>query len=680
MTDLLKDLNDRQKEAVTARLGPVLVLAGAGSGKTRALTYRIAWLLSEKKFKPENILALTFTNKAAGEMKERIVSLVGKSVKQKPAKFMQFPVTMGTFHSVCARILRKEIQHLNRGYNGNFTIYDSDDSLRLLKQIALEKGLAEQVRPQVFAYYIGQAKSRLVEPRQVVLDNGFLGEALSEVAEEYGARLREQNALDFDDLLCLVYELWKNDSQILRRYQDRFGYVLVDEYQDTNHVQYMLLKMLVKKHRNLFVVGDDAQSIYGFRGANMQNILDFQKDYPKAKIIILEQNYRSTGHILDAANEVIKLNPFQYEKNLWTDNPGGHKVNLYEATDETDEGEFVLRQILRETTTLVEDEPEPESGGILDKFMRASHRWRRPRIIASELPEDLNQTVILYRTHAQSRPFEELLLSAGVPYQVVGGFKFYERREIKDALAYLRLLNNQRDLVSLERVINIPPRGIGPATLRAVVADLQQSKYDFVDTASRHDKAGDFFEALSAGAALPKKRPVGDLLELLLIRSGYKMALLADRDQGAERWENIEELFNVAAKYRSLPWPEGLQAFLEEVALMTDLDRMEEGQSRLTLMTLHSAKGLEFDKVFFVGLEEGILPHSRSMLNPAEIAEEIRLAYVGITRARSELFLSYALKRQVYGELRRTMPSRILKAVPKKLINKISNQQHGNRI
>jgi len=680
MKDLLKDLNPEQKKAVTAPLGPVLILAGAGSGKTRALTHRIAWLIAQKKFKPENILALTFTNKAAAQMRERIEKLANleSGISNRNSKFeIRNSLTAGTFHSVCARILRSEIEKLNLGYTRNFVIYDSDDSQHLIKQITLELGLSDKIRPQVFAYYISQAKNRLVSVSDLHLPNEFTRGALLEVAERYQKRLAEMNALDFDDLLLLVSELWQKNKAVLLKYRERFQYVLVDEYQDTNHVQYILLRLLVSGHKNIFVVGDDAQSIYGFRGANMQNILDFRKDYPKARVVMLTRNYRSTAHILDAANEVIKLNPFQYEKKLWTENHSGPKVSLYEAADEVDEAKFVLKRILNlESRILNKEEIQyvPENASILDKVAKFRFRNSKFEIRNSEfdIPDNLSEIVVLYRTHAQSRAFEETFLSAGVPYQIVGGFKFYERREIKDVLSFLRMLLNPRDLVSMQRVINVPPRGVGPVTLKAIVSDFKKNNFDFT-TMRGHEKAGDFFETLAIAAALPEKKSALELMELILLRSGYKDQLQRDPEGGLERWENIEELFNAAAKYKTLPWKDGLLAFLEEVALMTDLDRADETGNKLTLMTLHSAKGLEFDKVFFVGLEEGILPHSRSLLVPSEIAEEIRLAYVGITRARRELYLSYARQRQIYGELKRSVPSRIIKAIPKRLINKITN-------
>lgn len=720
MRDLSANLNDQQREAVTVSLGPVLVLAGAGSGKTRVLTYRIAYLLSEKLFSPGEILALTFTNKAAGAMRERIEKLLnipslrglrqdvgGRSNLNEIATLPSVArndvthLTMGTFHSVCARILRAEIEKLppsaippdlrsqqgekERGYSRNFVIYDADDSARLVKQIVMELGISERIRPQVFGYYISAAKNRLLEPRALALDKPFLEESLQEVYELYQKRLQEHNAVDFDDLLRLVCELFSRDQTVLKKYQERFKYVLVDEYQDTNHAQYVMLRLLVKKHRNLFVVGDDAQSIYGFRGANMQNILDFKKDYPKARVIMLEQNYRSTQNILDAATEVIKLNPMQYEKKLWTENRSGTKLHFYEAADEMDEGRFVLRQILAKSEARESEELsyESEETPILNRFFQNRPRQYFPQVRSTDLPGDLNERVILYRTHAQSRPFEEVLLSAGVPYQIVGGIKFYERKEIKDVLAFLRLLANPRDLVSLERVINLPARGIGAAGFKTLAKAFAKYDYNFgrlslnLDDLALPPKAvagaKDFFGMLATSAKLSKTKSATEQMNFLLTRSGYKDSLLDGSPEGATRWENIEELFNVAARYKNLPWAPGVQAFLEEVALMTDLDSMEEEGNKLTLMTLHSAKGLEFNQVFLVGLEEGLLPHSRSLLSPQELAEEIRLAYVGMTRARQQLFLSYARQRQTYGELKRSTPSRILKAIPKRLLHKISN-------
>ena len=692
-------LNERQTEAVEAPLGPVLVLAGAGSGKTRVLTQRIAYLLQKKLFAPEEILALTFTNKAAAEMRSRIEQQTKelKDVKTKELKVSRSlgssvhplqGLTMGTFHSVCARILRTEIEKLNLGYTGKFVIYDSDDRDRLLKHIVLEQGIAERVRAQVFGYHISAAKNQLAEPGALRLESDFLQEALQRVYEEYEGRMREHNALDFDDLLLLVCRLWQKEPAVLKRYQDRFRYVLVDEYQDTNHAQYTFLRLLVKKHRNLFVVGDDAQSIYGFRGANLQNILNFRKDYPKAKVVILEQNYRSTQTILDAAAGVIKMNPSPYEKKLWTDNHRGERITLYEAADEVDEAEFVLNRIMNDESGAKEEAKkeelvyETEDTPILDRFMRDRSARRFPVIQRTrfEMP-DLRQMVVLYRTHAQSRPFEELMLRSGVPYQIVGGFKFYERQEIKDVLAYLRLTQNPRDLVSLMRVVNVPARGVGDVSFKILREALQKYEYSFRRlernlgeqklSAKAEKGAQDFFSALLVAQELPAAEPLHELMHVILSRTGYKAALLDGSEEGRDRWENIEELFNVAARYKTMPWEEGLTAFLEEVALMTDLDAFEEQSNKLTLMTLHSAKGLEFENVFLVGLEEGLLPHSRSLLSQSELQEEVRLAYVGITRAKKQLVLSYARQRQTYGEVKRSVPSRIIKAIPKELIEHI---------
>jgi len=646
------------------------------------LIFRVAYLLQKKMFRPEDLLVLTFTNKAAGEMKERINRILN----------MEFPhsnLAMGTFHSVCARLLRTEIENLNKGYDKYFVIYDTDDQIRLLQQIVLELGMQEHFRPQVFAYYISQAKNRLIKPGDLDIDS-YLENSVTKVYDLYQKRLRVSNALDFDDLLLLTCELFLTKPRILKKYQERFRYILVDEYQDTNHAQYVMLNRLAAGHQNLFVVGDDAQSIYGFRGANMQNILDFQNDYPKAKIIKLEQNYRSSQPILDVASAVIKLNPARYEKKLWTENRIGEKVGLYEAWDEVDESRFVVSRILNIESGMSNiEEPfyeSEEDTPILNKFFkRAGPRKPSFQIPYSkfEIPQNLSDFVILYRTHAQSRPFEEVLLSAGVPYQIVGGIKFYERKEIKDIISYLRLVQNPRDLVSLSRVINVPARGVGQVNFREINKALPKYKYNYervfnnLDDLSLTSRAlggvKEFFRIFIDAGDLPEEENLVNLMHFILARSGYKESLLKLGEEGQTRLENIEELFNVAAKYKRSPWAEGLSAFLEEVVLMTDLDRADDQGNKLTLMTLHSAKGLEFENVFFVGLEEGLLPHSRSLLSPEEIAEEIRLAYVGITRAKRYLYLSYARTRTTFGELKKTMPSRIIKAIPAKLLNKISN-------
>lgn len=684
MAGLLQDLNEKQREAVTAPLGPVLILAGAGSGKTRALTYRLAWLLEQGWFRPEEILALTFTNKAAEEMKHRVQALLGdrrpETGDRTPTSGLR--VTMGTFHSVCARILRKE-------FSPNFIIYDEEDRLKVIKQILLEQGLGDEFRPQVFGYYISQAKNRLLHPQDLELGREFFQQVLDEVYELYQGRLSDSNALDFDDLLAVTARLFRSRPRLLKKYQTRFQYVLVDEYQDTNHAQYILLKLLTEEHRNIFVVGDDAQSIYGFRGANLRNLLDFKKDYPEARVIMLERNYRSTQNILDAANQIIRLNPFQYEKNLWTKNSKGEKVFLFAAESELEEAEFVVNRIMNQELRIKQGGSEPvyvnyEQSSILEKFMKS--RKVESRVIHNSnfvIPDNLREQVILYRTHAQSRAFEEALMTSGIPYQIIGGVKFYERREIKDTLAYLRLVFNPKDLVSLARVVNLPARGIGSKAFSQLSAAFKKYQFSFkrlhnnLSKLNLPDKtlsgASRFFGLMLEAGHLPERKNILELADLLLNRSGYKEALLDGSEEGFLRWDNIEELLNVAGKYRQLPWRFGLGQFLEEVALMTDLDRMEEAANRLTLMTLHSAKGLEFDRVFLVGLEEGLLPHSRSLNEPEELAEEIRLAYVGMTRARKNLFLSWAKRRSHFGELRPGIPSRVIKAIPEKLIQRLSN-------
>jgi DNA helicase-2/ATP-dependent DNA helicase PcrA len=717
MSKLFDDLNDKQREAVTAPLGPVLILAGAGSGKTRALTYRIAYLIGKKMFSPDEILALTFTNKAATEMKRRVQTLLAagvsglrgayrqaSDVERKPTQdanrktirtappYNDIPsITMGTFHSVCVRILRADIEKLKAGRDRNFVIYDSDDQLKLIKQITLEMDLAEEYKPQVFSYFIGQAKNRLTDPMGLDLGKEYFQEKVQQVFEEYQKRLLENNALDFDDLLNVTVQLFQKQKKVLEKYRERFRYILVDEYQDTNHAQYLLLKLLSEKHKNLFVVGDDAQSIYGFRGANMQNILDFKKDYKKATVIKLEQNYRSSQNILDAANVVIKINSGQYEKRLWTENGKGDKVYLYEAQSDFEEGNFVVESLLgQEKNREIHyvDEGFVDGSGdesILAKYMRqakVSAPSRAKKFYFGEQPKNLNQTVVLYRTHAQSRAFEEALMNAGIPYQIVGGIRFYERKEIKDVLAYLRLVTNGRDLVGLSRVINEPRRGIGLKSFGIIKKLLKKFKFDFARlyknleqlelSAKALDGAERFFRVMSEAGQIEKEKNILDLMDHILLKSGFKEGLLDGSEEGEARWENVEELYNVAAKYKNRPWQEGLHLFLEEAALMSDLDQVDDEENRLTLMTLHSAKGLEFDRVFFVGLEEGLLPHSRSIANPEELSEEIRLAYVGMTRARKQLYLSFARSRQVYGETRRSVPSRVLKVIPKKLIQKLN--------
>jgi DNA helicase-2/ATP-dependent DNA helicase PcrA len=691
---ILANLNDRQQAAVTAPLGPVLVLAGAGSGKTKVLTHRIAYLVANEFFKPEEILALTFTNKAAKEMLSRVQNL-----------FPQIGMpAMGTFHSICARILRQEIQHL--GYTRGFVIVDADDQSKILKEIIGERNLGAKFPPNVFRNYISTAKNALQTPSELNLPiDAHLLNLTRDIYAEYQNYLFKQNSLDFDDLLMLTVKIFQNIPDVLVKYQQIFKYILVDEYQDTNHAQYILLYLLAvgtadhAAPRNLFVVGDDAQSIYGFRGSNLSNILNFEEHFPDAQVIKLEQNYRSTKNILAVAQEVIDINIEQKPKKLWTDNESGDKIKLLEVEDEIEEAKIIAKTIVKKAGGVVvndqityeeeevpdfsEDEiDQPKVYSILDKFLN-KQKASLKKVPSSSLfgiptlPKDhdtLNKYAVLYRTHAQSRALEEVFLQAQIPYQIVGGVKFYQRKEIKDTLAYLRLIVNHKDLVSLKRVINEPARGVGEksyqvlrdfvlntegdlGTFRLKVAEIKLSP-------KQYNAVQNFFRLIEEFTIFGEEENILSLMRLMLKKTGYEAWLRDGTEEGENRWDNVEELFNVAAKYQAMPWKEGLEQFLEEVALMTEVDSHNDEKDQVTFMSLHQAKGLEFDTVFLIGLEEGILPHSRSLLNPTEMAEEVRLAYVGITRARRNLYLIYAQARRLFGQLQSFPPSRILKSLP----------------
>lgn len=723
----LSSLNKKQKEAVTIGMGPVLVLAGPGSGKTKTLTHRIAYIIEKKMVHPDNILALTFTNKAAKEMRARVSVLL----ERLPGAAER--LTMGTFHSVCAKILRHEITAL--GYGSDFVIFDSGDQQKTIKDFLEELRIdSKKMPPSLFSALISRAKNQLQTPAEVNIGlESPMREKLAEVYGRYQDALYRQNALDFDDLLMLTVKIFQSMPKVLAKYQKKFAYVLIDEYQDTNAAQYALLRMLTE-HHNAFVVGDDAQSIYKFRGSDITNILNFEKDYPESVLIKLEQNYRSTKHILEAAQKVIELNPEQKEKVLWTENPHGEKIILTCEQDERAEGEFVAREIVKLAT---ENYTEPNMGGsrnelqyekedtkpvfsILDRFikakkMQASYTASFGRGLVPQLPKKhkpLNEFCILYRTHAQSRAIEEVLMEASIPYQIVGGFKFYERKEIKDIIAYLRLTLNFRDLVSLKRVINEPPRGVGEKSYEIIrdfilnfrESDAKQEQVSFADAitgafenkekrkkqdieapvlrfsefrvafaeiklqARAYSGAQEFFATLEELNSFNEQFTLHELINLITRKTGYEKYVRDGSPQGESRWENIQELINVAHKFAKLPWKEALVEFLQEVALISEIDSKDETKDAVTLMTLHSAKGLEFDNVFFVGLEEGILPHSRSLINPDELSEEVRLAYVGLTRARKRLFLVYTHSRRVFGNVQVNVPSRILRALPKETL------------
>jgi len=614
---ILNGLNEKQIEAVKTTEGPVLILAGAGSGKTKALTHRIAYLIKEKKVHPQNILAVTFTNKAAGEMKSRIDKLLGaiRSLKGTHSQIFQLP-WMGTFHSVCAKILRKEIQNL--GYRRSFVIYDEDESLLAIKHAmdALEID-KKQYNPKTIKNFISGAKNELLTPRKYApYARGHFGEIVIKVYEQYQKDLKAANALDFDDLIMKAVELFEKIPAILSRWQNLFRYILIDEYQDTNFAQYRLVKLLAQKYKNICVVGDDFQSIYSFRGANFRNILDFEKDYPEAKVIKMEQNYRSTKSIIAAAQKIIEKNILRSEKELWTENEEGLPATVFEAQNEIDEVDFIRTEI---------------------EALKNFHK--------------LNDFVILYRTNAQSRILEEIFMQNQIPYRLIGALRFYERKEIKDILSYLKLILNSEDKVSLKRIINVPARGIGEKTMKAL--DIKNPKVK---------KFFEMMEYLRQGA---KKQKITELIDEIANTTGYKKFILDGTEEGEMRWENIEELKSVATRATSL------EEFLEQVALVSDIDNYDTSADAVTLMTLHNAKGLEFPVVFIVGLEEGLFPHVNSMFEPAELEEERRLCYVGMTRARKRLYLTYASSRMLFGAVQSNSPSRFISEIPEELIERL---------
>jgi DNA helicase II / ATP-dependent DNA helicase PcrA len=652
MPSLLSQLNPPQREAVETTTGPVLIMAGAGSGKTRALTFRAAYLISEKNIPPTNILAVTFTNKAAQEMKERILDLLLKLGKTKTA----LPL-IGTFHSVCVRILRREIEKI--GYKKSFSILDTQDQLALIKRTLKELEInPEQFRPQAVAGMISTAKNNLLDEKKFSQNIGsYYEEVVAKAYTAYQKKCHEQSALDFDDLIMLTVKIFQEFPEVLDKYQNFFRYIMVDEYQDTNYAQYLLVKLLSQKYRNLCVVGDDWQGIYSWRGANIQNILDFEKDYPEAKVIKLEQNYRSTQNILDAAYGVISKNIHRKDKLIWTEHKGGHPLISFEASDEKAEAEFVAAEIK----------------GAVAKGKR------------------LQDFVVLYRTNAQSRMIEEAMLRFDLPYRIVGGIKFYQRKEIKDIISYLRLIQNFSDATSLERIINEPKRGIGEITTAKWIAFAKQNSLDLIaaglslkDASSKIretkvDAILKFCEFIQRMAALKNSLPIKNFIEKVYIESGYEKFLLDGTEEGAMRHENVLELLTVAQKYADYEIAEGLELFLEEVALISDTDNIDKNSAAVHLMTLHSAKGLEFENVFIVGLEEGILPHARSFLNGHEMEEERRLMYVGITRAKEKVYLLFTRERNIFGATQSNAPSRFLDDIPTHLLENIDSESSKKR-
>lgn len=645
MEDILKNLNPAQKEAVETTEGAVLIIAGAGSGKTKALTHRVAYLIREKKVAPRNILTVTFTNKAAQEMRERILDLLDGNKNQLPIA--------GTFHSICVRILRHEIEKI--GYKKSFNIFDTQDQEVLMKKVMKELEInTDQFKPKAMLGAISKAKNELIDTQDFQNQiGGYYEEVVSKIYSAYQKRLKEQDALDFDDILMLIVKLFRKFPEVLEKYQNLFRYIMVDEYQDTNHAQYVLVAMLAKKYGNLCVVGDDWQGIYSWRGANIQNILDFEKDYPTAKVIKLEQNYRSTQNILDAAYGVISKNVNRKDKKIWTENKGGHQLSLYEARDERDEAEFAIKEILN---------------------YKNEHRCR------------LSDFVILYRTNAQSRIIEEAMLRNSIPYRIIGGLKFYQRKEVKDIIAYLRLIQNFNDEVSLERVINEPRRGVGDASLGKWLGFARENKLNYIEAGlkinddsklnvGKIDAIKKFCDFIIRGKEKITKTKVTDLIEFVFTGSGYEKYLLDGTDEGQMRYENVRELLTVSKKYDEYAGEEGLNLFLEEVALIADTDNIDQASEAVHLMTLHSAKGLEFKVVFIVGLEEGILPHSRSLIDHNEMEEERRLMYVGITRAKEKVYLLFTSERNIFGSTQINSPSRFLDDIPEKLLEDFKNSR-----
>lgn len=641
LTDkLLNGLNPEQQTAVKTVDGPLLLMAGAGSGKTRVLTHRIAYLMVEKGVNPYNILAITFTNKAAREMRDRIQKMMGGAADH---------IWISTFHSMCVRILRRDIDRL--GYNRNFTILDSTDQQSVIKSILKDKNMdPKKFDPRAILGTISSAKNELITPEEYAKTAGdYFSQKVSDVYEEYQRKLRKNNALDFDDLIMTTITLFIRIPEVLEYYQRKFQYIHVDEYQDTNRAQYMLVKLLAQRFQNLCVVGDSDQSIYRWRGADIANILSFEKDYPRASVILLEQNYRSTKKILLAANMVIQNNMNRKPKNLWTENAEGNKIIHYRADSEQGEAQFVI--------------------GKIQEQMRNGRK--------------LSDIAILYRTNAQSRVIEESFLKSNIDYSIVGGIKFYDRKEIKDILAYLRLISNPDDDISLQRIINVPKRAIGSTSIDkianfATMHDLSMFQaletIEMIGLSPKAEKAAAEFRNLVSNYTHQQEfLSVTELVEEVLDKTGYRDMLKAEKSiESQSRLENIDEFLTVTKSFEGSSEDKSLVAFLTDLALVADIDRLDDdGEQKtdfVTLMTLHSAKGLEFPVVFLIGMEEGVFPHSRSLMEEDEMEEERRLAYVGITRAEEELFITNAQMRTLYGRTNMNPESRFIKEIPAELV------------
>ncbi len=636
-------LNEEQKKAVFTTAGPVLVLAGAGSGKTRALTHRIAYLMEEESVEPYHIMAITFTNKAAGEMRERVNQLIGFGSEQ---------VWVSTFHSTCVRILRRYIDRL--GYDNHFTIYDTDDQKGIMKEVCKKLSIdTKMLKERTILSAISSAKDELISPAQYEMQNAgsfdYNGSKIAKAYREYQETLRKNNALDFDDLIVKTVELFKSCPEVLNSYQERFRYIMVDEYQDTNTAQFELIRLLAAKYNNLCVVGDDDQSIYKFRGANIRNILDFEKVYPHACVIKLEQNYRSTQTVLDAANAVIKNNVGRKDKALWTQKKEGAPIHFKQFDTAFDEAEYIAENV------------------------REKKR---------EAKADYGDCAVLYRTNAQSRLLEERFIMKGIPYQVVGGVNFYARKEIKDILAYLKTIDNGQDDVAVKRIINVPKRGIGATTILRVQEYADERNISFYDALREAD------QIMTIGKSASKLRPfvtmmqafrskleffnLEDLINDILETTGYVKELEdSDAEDAEDRINNIDELISKAAAFDAAHEETSLSGFLEEVALVADIDQVNDDHNKVLLMTLHSAKGLEFPHVYLAGLEDGVFPSYMTIVSddPMEVEEERRLAYVGITRAKDDLTITCARQRMVRGETQYNPVSRFVREIPPLLLD-----------
>ncbi|ARV45189.1 DNA helicase PcrA [Bacillus inaquosorum] len=647
---LLSGLNPVQQEAVKTTDGPLLLMAGAGSGKTRVLTHRIAYLMAEKHVAPWNILAITFTNKAAREMKERVESILGPGADD---------IWISTFHSMCVRILRRDIDRI--GINRNFSILDTADQLSVIKGILKERNLdPKKFDPRSILGTISSAKNELTEPEEFSkVAGGYYDQVVSDVYVDYQKKLLKNQSLDFDDLIMTTIKLFDRVPEVLEFYQRKFQYIHVDEYQDTNRAQYMLVKQLAERFQNLCVVGDSDQSIYRWRGADIANILSFEKDYPNASVILLEQNYRSTKRILRAANEVIKNNSNRKPKNLWTENDEGIKISYYRGDNEFGEGQFVAGKI---------------------------HQ------LHSTGKRKLSDIAILYRTNAQSRVIEETLLKAGLNYNIVGGTKFYDRKEIKDILAYLRLVSNPDDDISFTRIVNVPKRGVGATSLEKIASYAAMNglsffqaiqQVDFIGVSAKAANALDSFRQMIENLTnMQDYLSITELTEEILDKTEYREMLKAEKSIEAQsRLENIDEFLSVTKNFEQKSEDKTLVAFLTDLALIADIDQLDQkeeesgGKDAITLMTLHAAKGLEFPVVFLMGLEEGVFPHSRSLMEEAEMEEERRLAYVGITRAEQELYLTNAKMRTLFGRTNMNPESRFIAEIPDDLLENLNEKK-----